>query len=325
MDNFIFLLILLGLLILLLIDRIKIKKLKKNATEVDKLDFVMRPPSWKRTLGLIWIAIGIFIIVMAIRHNLLIFALITLGFTVLGVQPLRKKIVVQGNTIVLHSVFKKDELIFDDISEVVIDQNSYTEMIFDNDIAEVMRGRYAEVSCYNIHGQAELKFTSDWFFFHLMMQRLFDLGILPLLYTKNNKKDRRNLIKLMDFFIDNDLTTWYSFNKKEAAKIGFKLYKDDLTDEGKHLFTSGAVLKWTEFAYQGGDVSDFSLLKNALAEYEKLKKDIEKVSIYENGHIEANGSGVTIDSSANSDSTSSPSITSDSTSSVESDSSAISS
>ena len=79
----------------------------------------------------------------------------------------------------------------------------------------------------------------------------------------------------MDFFINNNLTTWYSFSKREAAKVGFKLHKDDLTDEGKYLFTSGAVIKWADFAYQGGDISDFSLLKDALVEYEKLenKKD----------------------------------------------------
>jgi len=272
----IFLIILLVLLLSIEKVRRNIKKLQKNKPEIDKLDFVMRPPNWVRICGLIWIAIGIFVMALAIRNYFLGFALAILGFTILGIKPLRKKIVVQGNRVLVQRFFRKDKLTFDDISEIMIDQYAYTELIFDNDIAEVMKGRYSEVKCFNFKGKKKLKFTSDWSHFHLMMQLLFDLGILPWLYTRKNKKDRKNLIKLMIFFIDNDLTTWYSFNKRKASEVGFKLYRDDLTDEGQYLFTSGAVLKWYNFAHNGGDVSDFSLLQDTLVEYERLQGKQEK-------------------------------------------------
>jgi len=257
--------------------RRRIKKLQKIRPEVDKLDFVMRPPNWVRIFGLFYIAIGIFIMVLAISNHLLGLTLSTLGFTIVGTKPLLKKIVVQGNRVVVHRFFRKVRLTFDDISEVMIDQYAYTELIFDNDIAEMMKGRYSEVKCFTFEGKKKLKFTSDWRHFLLMMQLLFDLGMLPWLYTRKNKKDRKNLVKLMSFFIDNDLTTWYSFNKRKALEVGFKLYRDDLTAEGQYLFTSGAVLKWADFAQNGGDVSDFSLLQDTLVEYERLKGKKEKI------------------------------------------------
>jgi len=269
MENLIIILIIvIGLLLLLVIDRIIIKKMLKKEAEADSLDFVLRPPFWMRTLALIWVAIGVFIMAIAIRSYMLEFALIILGFTFLGTKPLRKKIVVKGNKAVIHKFLRKVKLAFEDISEVMMDQYAHTEVIFDNDIAEVMKGRYFEVKCYDAGGKRKLKFTSDWICSFSMMQRLFDLGTLPWLYTKKDDKDRKNLIKLMDFFMEHDLTTWYSFSKRKASKIGFKLFRDDLTDEGQYLFTSGAVLKWTDFAYHGGDVSDFSLLQEALVEYD---------------------------------------------------------
>jgi len=259
-----------GIWLLLLIDIILLKKLHKIDSEMDEFDFVMRPPQWKRMLGLIWIAIGVFVIIIAVRDSLLeiYIGLILLGLTALGVKPFLTKIVVQGNVIIIHRFFRKVQVTFHRISKVKMEASV---KCYNNPM-----NQYVEVKCYSkskkkSKSTKKLNFTSDWYGFHLMMQRLFDLGILPWLETSRNKKDRKKMTLLMNFLIEHDLTGWYSFNKKEAVKFGFRLHDYDLTKEGQYLFTSGAVDKWIDFVYQGGDVSDFSLLKDAMIEYEEDK------------------------------------------------------
>jgi len=275
MENLIFLFI--GSVVLLLIDRVIIvRKLRKIESEMDEHDFVMRPPKWMRTLGLIWVAIGVFVIVMAVRESLLVLGFILFVFTVLGTKPLRKKIVIQGNTAVIHKFFRKVKFTFDDIAEVMTDHKKAT--IFD-EVAKVIRNQYTEVKFYNFNGKKRLMFTSDWFGFRLMMQRLFNSGKIPWLETNENKSDRQNLSEFMTFLIDFDLTNWYSFSKRKAVKVGFKLHKHDLTDKGQYLFTSGAVVRWAEFVNQGGDISDFSLLNDALVEYESKEQSSDSKNL----------------------------------------------
>jgi len=277
MTNLIFLGVGIGLL--LLIDRIMIWRLHKIETSMDEFNFVMRPPKWMRSLGLIWIAIGVFVIVISVNDSLLGlglgFALV--GITILGTKPFRIKIVVQGKMIVFHRFFRKNKFSFNRITNATMNAKIKCYSI--------TLAQYVEVSCVIKVGKKKttkkLKFTSDWFGFKFMIQRLFDLGILPWLETNENKKDRMKLIALMDYLIEHDLTTWYSFNKKEALKYGFKLHFDDLTKEGEYLFMSGAVARWVDFAYQGGDVSNFSILKDALGIKEKKEEEIQAQNVYE--------------------------------------------
>ena len=275
MANLIFLVFGIGLLLLL--DRIMVWRLHKIEANMNEFNFVMRPPKWMRSLGLIWIAIGVFVIIITVRDSLLGlglgFALI--GITALGMKPFSIKIVVQGKIIIFHRFFRKIKFSFNRITNATMSANiKCYNIIID---------QYVEVKCYSKikkkNNTKKLKFTSDWFGFNLMMQRLFDLGILPWLETNENKKDRMKLTALMDFLIKHNLTTWYSFNKKEALKYGFKLHFDDLTKEGEYLFMSGAVARWVDFAYQGGDVSDFSLLKDALIN--KKKEELKAQNVYE--------------------------------------------
>ena len=267
MTNLVFLIFGLGLL--LLGDKILVTKFHKTESQMDEFDFTMRPPQWMRSIGLVWIAVGIFVMVIAFRDSLILFGFILLGFTALGMRPLRMKIVVRDSLIIVHKFFSVNRFTFNEISEVMMDQYDYADVIFSG-ISEELKYQFTDVICYNVHGKKKMKFAYDWSGFLLMIQRLFDIGILPWIETNRNKKDRQNLIVLMDFFIEHDLTTWYSFNKREAIQVGFKLYKYDLTDEGQYLFTSNAVLKWIDFVYNGGNIYDFSLLDKGLLEYGEL-------------------------------------------------------
>ena len=267
--NLIYLISFLGAV--LLIDKWLVKKLHKSESEMNELDFVMRPPKWMRVLGLVWVATGLFVTVITFRDSLIVFGFILLGFTALGVRQLFMKIVIKDDVIKSHKFFG-NKFTFNEISEVIAEQYVYADVIFDK-VSEVMLDQFYEVKCYNVRGRKKLKFDCEWSGFLLMIGRLFSLGILPWFETNRNKKDRENFTLLMNFMIKHDLTTWYSFNKKEAIKTGFKLYKYDLTKKGQYLFTSGAVIKWADFVFQGGSVSDFSLLEEALAEYEKMLED----------------------------------------------------
>lgn len=268
MINLIFLIA--GLGALALIDRWLVKKLHKSESEMTQLDFEMRPPKWIRMLNLIWVGVGIYVTVIAVIDSLIIFSFILLGFTALGARLLWMKIIVKDNMIKTSKLLW-NSFTFDELSGVMAEQYPYADVIFDK-VTEAMLDQFYEVKCYNKRGRKKLKFDSEWSGFLLMMNRLFDLGILPWLETNRKNKDRKNLAALMDFLIENDLTNWYSFNKKEAIDVGFKLYKHDLTEKGQYLFTSGAVIRWGDYVNLGGRVSNFSLLEDAMAKYEKLKR-----------------------------------------------------
>lgn len=52
-------------------------------------------------------------------------------------------------------------------------------------------------------------------------------------------------------------------------KEDLEIYKNDLTEEGQYLFTSGAVYKWLAYTDGGKKVENYKHLEKALSEYKK--------------------------------------------------------
>lgn len=254
-------------LILFLINRRISKKMQKLESEMNEQDFVMTPAKWIRVLGIIGIvfslaiAIGIFIETTEI-FMILLFCLF-LGFAVvcfwLFLWATVEKTIVQGNMITAHELFGK---------------------VYHYTFAEIARAKWnsltTEIKCYDANDDLMLEFSSFHVGYPLMFQRLRDIGKIPWFSVspalKENKKQLKRFLtamtSLMNFLIENDLTSWNEFDKNGIVPADMKVYKHQLTEKGQYLVTSGAIGKWLDFAEQGGDISDFRLLEVSLCENE---------------------------------------------------------
>lgn len=94
----------------------------------------------------------------------------------------------------------------------------------------------------------------------------------PIFNASKNRTYRESVTRkctsLMNFFIKNSLLKVYPLNENGIIKDDLRIYKNDLTEEGQYLFTSGAVYKWLDYTDRGGKIENFKHLEKALGEYE---------------------------------------------------------
>jgi len=102
--------------------------------------------------------------------------------------------------------------------------------------------------------------TNEWFDF------------TPILLANKSKSYRDSVTNkctsLVKFLFDKSILKAYPLNEKGAIKEDLIIFKDDLTEAGQYLFTSGAIYKWLDYADKGGDINNFKRLEKALVKYE---------------------------------------------------------
>lgn len=100
-----------------------------------------------------------------------------------------------------------------------------------------------------------------------------------ILHASKNRTYQERVTKqctsLMNFFVKNSLLTVYPLNENGIMKDNLEIYKNDLTEAGQYLFTSGAVYKWLAYTDGGRKVENYKHLEKALSEY-KMHNQKEK-------------------------------------------------
>ena len=107
------------------------------------------------------------------------------------------------------------------------------------------------------------------------MQNPIWFEFYPIFNASKNRTYRervtRQCTSLMNFLIKNSLLKVYPFNENGIIKDDLEIYKNDLTEAGQYLFTSGAVYKWLAYTDRGGKIENYKHLEKALREYEKTE------------------------------------------------------
>lgn len=92
-----------------------------------------------------------------------------------------------------------------------------------------------------------------------------------IINASKNRDYRETVTKqctsLMDFFTRNSLLKINPYKENGLIKDDLEIYKDDLTEAGQYLFTSGAVYKWLAYIDRGGKIENYKHLEKALREY----------------------------------------------------------
>jgi len=104
-----------------------------------------------------------------------------------------------------------------------------------------------------------IKITNKWYDF------------ASILAASKNKSYKEQVIKastsLMNFLIEKSLLKIDPFGEDRMIKKDLIIFKDDLTEAGQFLFTSGALYKWLDYTDRSGKLDNFKHLEKALKEY----------------------------------------------------------
>jgi len=89
----------------------------------------------------------------------------------------------------------------------------------------------------------------------------------PILCANSSKDYRKSVTdyctSLVSFLYDKSLLKFYPLNEDRIIKTDLIIHKNDLTEAGQYLFTSGAIYK---------ERKTFKHLETALAKYEQMQK-----------------------------------------------------
>lgn len=103
------------------------------------------------------------------------------------------------------------------------------------------------------------------------MQNPIWFEFYPILNASKNRSYRESVTRkctsFMNFFVKNSLLTIYPFDENGIIRDDLEICKNDLTEAGQYLFTSGAVYKWLAYVDRGGKIENYKHLEKALAEY----------------------------------------------------------
>jgi len=95
----------------------------------------------------------------------------------------------------------------------------------------------------------------------------------PILLASKSRSYRESVTKqcasLVTFLFEKSILKINPLDDNGVIKRDLTILKDDLTEAGQYLFTSGAIYKWLEFTDNGGKIDNFKRLEKALFEFEK--------------------------------------------------------
>lgn len=98
-----------------------------------------------------------------------------------------------------------------------------------------------------------------------------------ILNASKNKTYRervtRQCTSLMNFFVKNSLLKVDPFDENGIIREDLEIYKNELTEMGQYLFTSGAVYKWLAYTDGGKKIENYKQLEKALTEYKKNNQE----------------------------------------------------
>jgi len=271
------LLIGLTVVIVKLSNAITLKKVNKIESEMDENDFVMKVVTEGFTYGILWIVWTIIIFIYTRLANfdaiwIIILAVVwflSFAWMVWSIWvSLQQKIIVKDNTITYYKFQRKvTQITFDEISNATSSESK----------------NRSHMNFYGENGEIIFTLPNYWWEGQsLLIKRLIYSGKTPLFEIppflryapKKNKEMTKNslntMTELVNFLIEEDLTTWNSFDENGFVDIDFELYYHDLTEEGQHLFTSNTINKWINLPLIDGNISEISdfilFLKAALME-----------------------------------------------------------
>jgi len=250
------------------------KKVYEIESEMDENDFVMKLVSGDFVNGISWIGVWVgsaVVMLVAIRLFVrptgtiitdialyLIYVMIFLIFIWLVwliLMSRRQKIVVKDDTITHYKSQRKiAEISFDEISKA---KNG-------------MSKDRVYMNFYGMDDEIIFTFYDNWIGEGVLLRRLILSGKTPFFrippHLKNApikneeeiEKRLNDLTTLMNFLIEEDLTTWYSFNENGLVEIDFELYYHDLTAKGQRLFTPNVINKLVNPSPDDEEISEIS-------------------------------------------------------------------
>ena len=95
----------------------------------------------------------------------------------------------------------------------------------------------------------------------------------PMLLASKSRSYKESVTKkctsLVGFLYDKSVLKSNPLNEIGEIQKDLQIQKDDLTEAGQYLFTSGAIYKWFEYTDKSGNTDNFKRLEKVLAEYSK--------------------------------------------------------
>ena len=93
----------------------------------------------------------------------------------------------------------------------------------------------------------------------------------PMLLASKSSSYKESVTKkctsLVNFLFRNSALKTNPLNEDGLIKEDLVILREDLSKAGQHLFTSGAIYKWLEYADKSGKTDNFKRLEKALADY----------------------------------------------------------